>query len=290
MSAKPTVFWRLPPSSVGAVHPLADVVGDLLVEVLLERGELVGHGLGDPLGEQRLALEREQVLLDHAAHEPDGVGGVTSSRYLPSNRSRSSSVRKSWKSSSLPRVRGRGHQQRWRVTLAEQLAELEALGLLELAAEVVGAHPVRLVDDDEVPLGLGELGLQLLVAGELVHPGDQQRVRARTTTGVDVRRRSSCGREEVEPQPELEEQLVLPLLDQAAGRDDQAPLDVVAEQQLLDVEPGHDRLAGAGVVGEQEAQRRARQQLAVDRADLVRQRLRRRWSRPRASGRTGRRA
>ena len=36
----------------------------------------------------------------------------------------------------------------------EQLAELEALGLLELAAEVVGAHAVGLVDDDQVPLGL----------------------------------------------------------------------------------------------------------------------------------------
>ena len=42
--------------------------------------------------------------------------------------------------------------------------------------------------------------------------------------------------QQVEPQPELEEQLVLPLLDQAAGGDDQALLDVVAEQQLLDVE------------------------------------------------------
>ena len=79
--------------------------------------------------------------------------------------------------------------------------------------------------------------------------------------------------QQVEPQPELEEQLVLPLLDQAARGDDQALLDVVAQQQLLDVEAGHDRLAGAGVVGEQEPQRRARQQLAVDRADLVRQRL-----------------
>ena len=52
----------------GAVHPLADVRRDLLVEVLLELGELVGHGLGDPLREQRLAVEREQILLDHAAH------------------------------------------------------------------------------------------------------------------------------------------------------------------------------------------------------------------------------
>ena len=37
--------------------------------------------------------------------------------------------------------------------------------------------------------------------------------------------------------------------------------------------PGHDRLAGAGVVGEQEAQRLARQHRLVDGRDLVRQRL-----------------
>ena len=86
-------------------------------------------------------------------------------------------------------------------------------------------------------------------------------------------RLGEIGAEEVEAQAELEEQLVLPLLDQAAGGDDQAALDVVAQHQLLDVEPGHDRLAGAGVVGEEEAQRSARQQLAVDRPDLVGQRL-----------------
>ena len=38
-------------------------------------------------------------------------------------------------------------------------------------------------------------------------------------------------------------------------------------------QPGHDRLAGAGIVGEQEAQRLARQHRFVDRRDLVRQRI-----------------
>ena len=116
-----------------------------------------------------------------------------------------------------------------------------------------------------------ELGQQVLVARELVHARDQQRVlleRRRAEDGVDELRR-----EDLEAQPELEVQLVLPLLDEAAGRDDQAALDVLAEDQLLDVEPGHDRLAGARVVGEQEPQRRARQQLAVDGAELVGQRL-----------------
>ena len=60
--------------------------------------------------------------------------------------------------------------------VAEQLAELKALGLLELAAEVVRAHPVGLIDDHQIPLGLRQLSEQILVARELIHPGDQQRV------------------------------------------------------------------------------------------------------------------
>jgi hypothetical protein len=67
--------------------------------------------------------------------------------------------------------------------------------------------------------------------------------------------------------------LVLPLLGEAPRTDDQAALQVPADDQLLDEEPGHDGLAGAGVVGEQEAQRLAREHRFVDGGDLVRQRL-----------------
>ena len=42
---------------------------------------------------------------------------------------------------------------------------------------------------------------------------------------------------------------------------------------LLHEEPGHDRLAGARVVRQEEAQRLARQHRLVDRGDLVRQRV-----------------
>ena len=116
-----------------------------------------------------------------------------------------------------------------------------------------------------------KLGLEALVAGKLIHPGDQQRVLLERR-GAE-HRLAELRREDLEREPELQIQLVLPLLDQAAGGDDQAALDVLAEDQLLDVQAGHDRLAGARVVGEQEPQRRARQQLAVDRAHLVGQRL-----------------
>ena len=57
------------------------------------------------------------------------------------------------------------------------------------------------------------------------------------------------------------------------GQTIEAALQVAAGDQLLDEQAGHDRLAGARVVGEQEAQRLARQHRLVDGRDLVRQRL-----------------
>ena len=139
---------------VGTVHSLADVGRDLLVEVLLELGELVRDRLGDPLGEQRLALEREQVLLDHAAHHARRVGGVDLRLVLALEAVAVEQREEELEVLLLAAVRGRGHQQEVAGDVAELLAELEALGLLELAAEVVGAHAVGLVDDHEVPVGL----------------------------------------------------------------------------------------------------------------------------------------
>ena len=95
-----------------------------------------------------------------------------------------------------------------------------------------------------------------------------------STKGLPVTEASIWSRVRMsKSRPNFSAQLVLPLLDQAARGDDQAALEVAADHQLLDEQPGHDGLAGAGIVGEQEAQRLARQHLAVDGRDLVRQRL-----------------
>ena len=243
-------------------------MGDVLVEVLLQRGQLVGHGLGDALGEELLALEGEQVLLDHAAHDTADVDGLL---LLSLESVAVEQSEEELEVLFLARVRRRGHQQQVAGDLAEQLTELEPLGLLQLAAEVVRSHAVRLVDDDQVPLGLLELGLECFVARKLIHAGDQQRVGLEDVE-IDVGVDQLVG-QQVEAKPELEEQLVLPLLHQTAGGDDEALLHVVAQQQLLDVEAGHDRLARSRVVGQQEAQRGARQELAVHSADLMRERL-----------------
>ena len=116
-----------------------------------------------------------------------------------------------------------------------------------------------------------ELLLDVLVARELVEPGDDE-------VGFEEPVAGAGGLElvvgqDLERQVEAAVELVLPLLGQAAGADDQAALQVAAGDQLLDEQARHDRLAGAGVVGEQEAQRLARQHGLVDGRDLVRQRF-----------------
>ncbi len=169
-------------------------------------------------------------------------------------------------------VRGRRHQEEVPGAAGQTLPELVALGVLDLAAEVGGRHAVRFVADDEVPFARGEeLGLEVLVAAQHVEPRDPE---ARLVEGIaGAARLDPVAREDREVEVELLGQLVLPLLDQVAGRDHKAAFEVAPDQQLLDQKRRHDGLAGAGIVGEQEAQRLARQHLAVDRGDLVRQRL-----------------
>ena len=133
-------------------------------------------------------------------------------------------------------------------------------------AECIHIHPLliccapKLVD---VIAGRGQLG-------EGIGLRDESAAYSRTP-GRLVRVDQLVG-QQVEPETELEEQFVLPLLDQATWGDDQALPHVVAQQQLLDIETGHDGLAGAWVVGEQEPERGAGQKLPVDGPDLMGQR------------------
>lgn len=74
-------------------------------------------------------------------------------------------------------------------------------------------------------------------------------------------------------QAELLGHFLLPLLDKASRRDDQASLKVTPDQELLDQKPGHDSLPGPGIVCQQKAKRLPRQHFTVDGRDLVRQRF-----------------
>ena len=131
---------------------------------------------------------------------------------------------------------------------------------------------MRFVADHEVPLARGqELGLKILVAAEHVEAGDPEPGLVEGVAGAA--RLDAIARQDREFEVEFLRQLVLPLLDQVARRDHEATLQVAPDQQLLDQKGCHDGLAGTGIVGEQEAQGLARQHLAVDGGDLMRQRL-----------------
>ena len=170
-------------------------------------------------------------------------------------------------------VRRRRHEEQVPRALREQPAQPIPRGVARLAAEVVGGHLVRLVAYHEVvgAVRRPEPRLHLVVAGQHVHPDDALRRLQEPVAGsggVPLVARQD-GEVETEPFGEF----LLPLFDQTAGADDEASAGVAARQQFLDEQPGHDRLAGAGVVGEQETQRLARQHRLIDRGDLVRQRI-----------------
>ena len=110
-----------------------------------------------------------------------------------------------------------------------------------------------LIAHDQVPARVRRLQLLLhvLVARQLVQTGNDQ-------VGLDEPVSGAGGfqlvvGQDLERKLESTVQLVLPLLGEAAGADDQAPLQVAAGDQFLDQQARHDGLARAGVVGEQEA-------------------------------------
>jgi hypothetical protein len=168
-------------------------------------------------------------------------------------------------------VRCGRHQQKMARLRPEFLGQLEAARLLQLVAEEVGGELVRFVEHDQVPSGSAELLLQFFVARHLVEANDEV---------VNVFKRIATWRgsfqvfgEDAEFQAELLEHFLAPLIDQAAGGDDDDTPGVGAHDEFTDIKPRHDGLARAGVVRQNKAQRLTRQHGFVNSGDLVRQRL-----------------
>jgi hypothetical protein len=257
----------------GAVEFLAHVAGDGPVEDGFRVGELVGYGVGDALGEERRAVELEQIFFHHPAHQIRDVGGMHAIAIAPFEAVAIEQRHEQLKIRFLAVVRRRRHQQEMPGERRQQLAEAIAPGVPGLAAEHGRRHLVRFVADHQIPAAIGRLQLLLhvFVARELVEAGDTQRGFKKPVAGA--RRFELVVGENLEGQVKAPVEFILPLFGQTAGADDQAALQVTADDQFLDQQAGHDRLAGAGVVRQEKAQRLARQHGFVDRGDLVRQRI-----------------
>lgn len=167
-------------------------------------------------------------------------------------------------------ARRRRHQKEIPRARSQQLAELVALGFLNLAAEIGRGHAVGFIANDQIPIaGSFEFSFQLVRSGRHIEAQDQPILldeRVPCNGGFDL-----IAREEIEMQAEFLGHFLLPLFDKATGRNDQATFKIAPNQKLLDQQPRHDRLARTGIVRQQKPKRLARQHLAVNGRDLVRQ-------------------
>ncbi len=252
-----------------------DVPGQRVVEIVLVAIELEGGRADLALREELLHLaglgigKRDQRLLRAAKIER---------RVVPSHRLLEAlhvavdvAVEQFEEEAEVLRValvRRRRHQKIVVGHRRQRLAELVGERLLVRA---VGRHLVRLVDDDEVPVAAEQALLGVLDAR---NPGDRRDdlvlflPRILAVVGAQ-----HIAADHLELLAELVLQLALPLEAEIRRRDDQRALDEAADLQLLEEQARHDRLARAGVVGEQEADARQAHEVVVDGLELVRQRI-----------------
>ena len=209
--------------------------------------------MGDSFREQRGTFEREQALFHHAPHQIGDVRRVHAVAEPALEAVAVEQRHEELKVLFLAVVRGGGQQQEVARQTAEQLAEAIALGVPDLAARKGRRHLVRFVAHDQIPAAVGraQFLLQLFVTRQLVETRDHQIGLQEPVAGT--RRGRLVVGEDLEVQVEALVQLILPLLGQASGTHHQTALQVAAGDQFLHQQSGHDRLAGAGIVGQQEA-------------------------------------
>jgi hypothetical protein len=251
----------------------ADVLGDLLVEQFLAGAQFVLGGVAAALRGELLAFKGVEVFLHQPVHQVGGVAAVNGVLLLAGKAVLIQQSHEGLEVFVLAFVRRGRHQQQVAGMVPDPLAHLVAHGGgLELPTEVVGAHAVGFIADHQVPLRcLLKPGLQLLVAGEHVHAGDQQGLLGKWIAqpcGID-----QVAGEQLKLQLKFLLEFVLPLLRQGTRCHDQAPFQLPADQLLLDQQAGHDRFARPWVVSQQLAHGLAREHVLVDRADLVGQRV-----------------
>ena len=108
------------------------------------------------------------------------------------------------------------------------------------------------VDNDQVPLGVLELFLEIFIAGELVQTADK-------LVGFikEVARRTLFlffTAENLELDAKFLQQFILPLFGESARRDDEDPFGIRTHEQLTNQQASHDGFTRPGVVCQYEAQ------------------------------------
>src|ERR1022692_213652 len=123
-------------------------------------------------------------------------------------------------------VRSRRHQQKMPRELAKKLAESISLCVLDLVAEVRCGHLVGLVTNDEVPIGVRQLCLNVFIAAQLIEAADGHRILSEPVSSTRRFKFVVCQNLEGKLKPLIE--FVLPLLGEIAGAHDKTAVQVAA--------------------------------------------------------------
>jgi hypothetical protein len=157
-------------------------------------------------------------------------------------------------------------KRRWVALGGQRLAQLVAFGLVDLLAVAGGGEFVGLVHDDEVPGLAGQEFPDVLAAGEV--QGDQDLgVAVEEVGGGEGAEEVAAEGDEVLAEPVA--QFPQPLVLQVGGDDEKGVADDAAGLQFFQDQAGHDGLAQAGVVGQEEADAGEGEDVAVDGVHLV---------------------
>jgi hypothetical protein len=129
-----------------------------------------------------------------------------------------------------------------------------------------------LVHDNEIPLCLlGGFEAALIAREEVYRDDEDAFFVARELPWLCIKR-GTVDQASVDPELILN-LLFFPLFGKSARRDDQDLLDDSAEEEFLHQEPGHDGLACAGIIRQEEPNARQWQEITVHRFHLVGQRI-----------------
>ena len=216
---------------VSAVELLLHIRRYVGIQLRLHGRQIIIDGVGEPFREKGCAIKLQQVFLHQAPHDIADINGLIASPACTLK-----SVRVNQRHEELKvflfTIMGSGSKQKEMACNAgKQAAQLIALGVFDLPAPHGSGHLVGFIADDQVPIGNLQLFLQLSISCELVQTGN-----AEVHFGEDIA--GDCGfqtvtRENLKSQMKLLKELILPLLGQITGGNNQTTLQVTTDNQLF---------------------------------------------------------
>ena len=127
---------------------LTHILSDLSVKICFRIRQLIGYGVGNPLGKQRRGVELQQILFHHPPHQVGHIGGVHAVAKAPFKTIPIEQGHEELEIFFLAIVGGGGHQQKVAGQGREQLSQLVALGVFDLPTEEGGRKLVGFVAND----------------------------------------------------------------------------------------------------------------------------------------------